>query len=212
MKFTMTAKKLLRGAAALLIAFAAVLPAFAAAAQTPPPDVAPMTGRRSFDLIGSGELNEGEIAISLAEIKSREDDSGEYIPSVWPVRFSDHGYISSYFGTRLDPVTGEGLEFHGGLDLADKPGTKIHASASGVVVDAYESDGFGLTILIDHGNGYQTRYSHCNSMLVEQGDQVKQGQIIATMGATGRVTGVHLDFRVYLNGEAIDPLLVLCEQ
>ncbi|MBR3557135.1 MAG: M23 family metallopeptidase [Oscillospiraceae bacterium] len=212
MSYRSPLKKLLRCTAALLIALAAVLPAVSAGAQNLPSDTAPMTGRRSFDLLGSSELHEAEVTISLEEIKAREDDSEEYVPHVWPVRFSDHGYISSYFGTRIDPVTGEGLAFHGGIDLADKPGTKIHASASGVVVDAYESEGFGLNILIDHGNGYQTRYSHCNSMLVEEGDTVKQGQVIATMGATGRVTGVHLDFRVYLDGEAIDPLLLLDEQ
>ena len=117
----------------------------------------------------------------------------------------------SPFGSRVDPVTGEGSEFHGGIDLADRPNTKIHASASGVVVEARDYGGYGLNILIDHGNGYQSRYSHCNSLLVSEGDEVRQGQVIATMGATGRVTGVHLDFRIYLDEEAIDPLILLDE-
>ena len=211
MNFSDSIRKLLRCTAALLIALAVVLPVVSAAAQDRPSETVPMTGRRSFDLLGSSELNEAEITLSLEEIKAREDDSDEYIPHVWPVRFSDHGYVSSYFGTRIDPVTGEGLEFHGGIDLADRPGTKIHASASGVVLDAYESEGYGLTILIDHCNGYQTRYSHCNSMLVAAGDTVSQGQVIATMGDTGRVTGVHCDFRIYLNEEAIDPMILLDE-
>lgn len=211
MNFSNPIRKLLRCTTALLIALAVVLPVVSVAAQDRPSETVPMTGRRSFDLLGSSELYEAEITLSLEEIKAREDNSDEYIPHVWPVRFSDHGYISSYFGTRIDPVTGEGLEFHGGIDLADKPGTKIHASASGVVLDAYESEGYGLTILIDHGNGYQTRYSHCNSMLVSAGDTVSQGQVIATMGDTGRVTGVHCDFRVYLNEEAIDPMILLDE-
>ena len=202
-------RKLLRCSAALLIVLAAVLPLFSAAAQDRPSETVPMTGRRSFDLLGSSELFEAEITISLEEIKAREDNTDEYIPHVWPVRFSEHGYISSNFGTRTDPLTGEGLVFHGGIDLADRPGSKIHASASGVVLDAYDSEGYGLTILIDHGNGYQTRYSHCNSMLVSAGDTVTQGQVIATMGDTGRVTGVHCDFRIYLNEEAIDPLILL---
>ena len=209
MNFSNTIRKLLRCSAALLIVLAAVLPLFSAAAQDRPSETVPMTGRRSFDLLGSSELFEAEITISLEEIKAREDNTDEYIPHVWPVRFSDHGYISSYFGTRTDPLTGEGLVFHGGIDLADRPGNKIHASASGVVLDAYDSEGYGLTILIDHGNGYQTRYSHCNSMLVSAGDTVTQGQVIATMGDTGRVTGVHCDFRIYLNEEAIDPLILL---
>ncbi len=209
MNFSNPIRKLLRCSAALLIVLAAVLPLFSAAAQDRPSETVPMTGRRSFDLLGSSELFEAEITISLEEIKAREDNTDEYIPHVWPVRFSEHGYISSNFGTRTDPFTGEGLVFHGGIDLADRPGSKIHASASGVVLDAYDSEGFGLTILIDHGNGYQTRYSHCNSMLVSAGDTVTQGQVIATMGDTGRVTGVHCDFRIYLNEEAIDPLILL---
>ena len=211
MKISTPVQKFMRCMAALLIALAVVLPAVSAGAQNLPTDTTPMTGRRSFDLLGSSELYEAEVTISLEEIKAREDNSDEYIPHVWPVRFSEHGYISSYFGTRVDPITGEGLVFHGGVDLADKPGTKIHASASGVVVDASESEGFGMNILIDHGNGYQSRYSHCNRMLVEKGDVVSQGQVIATMGATGRVTGVHLDFRIYLDEEAIDPLILLDE-
>ncbi len=175
-----------------------------------------MTGRRSFDVISSdaGKFD-GEITLSLEDLKAQvteEYDDMEDIPHVWPVHFSDHGMISSGFGTRDDPFTGEIGAYHAAVDLADKQGSKIHASASGVVVEATESEGFGLTILIDHGNGFETRYSHCNSLLVGAGDQVKQGQIIATMGDTGRTTGVHLDFRVYLNGNAIDPMTVLDEQ
>ena len=202
--------RILKSAAAILIAAFILTPVLSAGAEYLSPDkAAPMTGRRSFDLIGSSGLFESEVTLSLEEVKARKDDSEEYFPHVWPVRFSDHGYISSYFGLRIDPVTGEGSQFHSAIDLADKPGTKIHAAASGVVVEAYDSEGYGLNILIDHGNGYQTRYSHCNSMLVSAGDTVTQGQVIATMGNTGRVTGVHCDFRIYLNEEAIDPLILL---
>ena len=171
MRFGTPLRKLLRCLAALLIAAIAVIPALSAGAGYLVWDkAAPTTGRRGFDSISSSELYQAETTISLEELKAREDDTEEYIPHVWPVRFSDHGYISSYFGYRIDPVTGEGSEFHGGIDLADKLGTKIHASA------------------------------------------VSQGQVIATMGATGRVTGVHCDFRVYLDGTAIDPLTVLDEE
>ncbi len=214
MEISSPVKKLLRCIAALLIVAVAVLPALAASVWFSDVQAAPATGRRGFDQLSSAELYAAETTISLEELKAlaQEDDSEEYIPHVWPVRFSERGYISSYFGSRIDPVTGEGTEFHGGIDLADKPGTKIHASASGIVTEAYESSGYGLNIVIDHGNGYQTRYSHCNSLLVSEGDIVSQGQVIATMGATGRVTGVHLDFRVYLDGVAIDPLTMLDEQ
>ena len=213
MKFSNPIKKLLRCSLALLIVAAAAFPALTVAAEYLSPDKpAPMTGRRSFDLIGAEERRDSEFSLTLEEIKAREDMSEEYIPHVWPVRFSDHGYVSSRFGMRIDPVTGEGSEFHRGIDLADKLNTKIHAAASGVVIEAYDSEGYGLNILIDHGNGYQSRYSHCNCLLVSEGDTVSQGQVIATMGATGRVTGVHCDFRIYWDGTAIDPLTVLDEQ
>ena len=215
MNFSSPLRKLLRCAAALLIVAVLAVPALHARAHTPASrDAAPLTGRRSFDIISGSELFEAEVTISLEEIKAQEqeDSSEEFFPHVWPVRFSDHGYISSGYGSRIDPITGEGTEFHCGIDLADQLGTKIHAAASGTVVEAWEYRGFGLTILVDHGNGYETRYSHCNSLLVSVGDTVSQGQIIATMGATGRATGVHCDFRVYLHGETIDPMKVLDAQ
>lgn len=155
------------------------------------------------------------IALSLEELadaaalSAEEDDA--HLPHVWPVRFSESGLITSYFGNRTDPVTGESTEFHAGLDLADKLNSKIYAAGSGIVTEVESSAGYGLYLMIDHGNGYTTRYSHCSSILVEVGDEVTQGQIIATMGASGRVTGVHLDFRIYLDGEAVDPMLVLDE-
>jgi len=172
-----------------------------------------MSGRRSLDLITSGTsgYNKAEVTISLDDLKAKEENE-EYFPHVWPVSFSECGYISSFFGNRIDPINQDTVQFHAAIDLADKPNTKIHASASGIVIEAEESSGYGLNILIDHGNGYQTRYSHCNNLLVSVGDEVVQGQVIATMGATGRATGVHLDFRVYLDGNAIDPLTVLDEQ
>ena len=210
MRFSSPFQKLLRCMAALLIAAVAMMPALTAGVRSAGvlSSVLP-SGRGIYDRMqGDGKLYEAEVTLSLEELKAQEE-SEEYIPHVWPVRFSDHGYISSYYGTRIDPITGEGSEFHGGIDLADKLNTKIHASASGVVTEAEESSGYGLYILIDHGNGYQSRYSHCNSLLVSVGDEVRQGQIIATMGATGRVTGVHCDFRIYLDGAAIDPLTVL---
>ncbi len=217
MNFSSPLRKLLRCSAALLIIAVLAVPALSARAHTPASRAsAPLTGRRSFDILSGSELFEAEVTISLEEIKAQEqeqeDNSAEFFPHVWPVRFSDHGYVSSEYGSRIDPITGEGTEFHGGIDLADQLGTKIHAAASGTVVEAWEYRGFGLTILVDHGNGYETRYSHCNSLLVSVGDTVSQGQIIATMGATGRATGVHCDFRVYLDGETIDPMKVLDKQ
>ncbi len=214
MKHSISISTILRGAAAFLSA-AILLPVLSAGAVFTPAIDPGDTGMERIlwesaaPEAGSGSAEAG-LVLSLEDVKSRlESSENERVPHIWPVRFSEAGYISSYFGSRIDPVTGEDTQFHGGIDLADKPNTKIHAAAAGTVVEATESSGYGLTLLIDHGNGYQSRYSHCSGLLVEEGDEVSQGQIIATMGATGRVTGVHLDFRISLDGELIDPLKVL---
>ena len=206
-----TLKSILRGAAALLCAGALMFPLLSAAAAYQPNNWGDSAGAVGSEGIEPWEtdFNDG-IAINLDELKA-EDPEDEYVPHVWPVRFSEVGYLSSGYGSRIDPVTGESNEFHAGIDLADKPNTKIHASASGIVTEAHESSGYGLTILIDHGNGYTSRYSHCSSLLVAVGDEVSQGQVIALMGSTGRATGVHLDFRIYVNGSTVNPLTVLDE-
>lgn len=155
----------------------------------------------------------GAIAPTLDEqaalLQMQNEEALTYIPHAWPVHFSEIGIITSYFGYRINPTEGVGTEFHGGVDLADKPNSKIFAAGTGTVVEAEENGGYGLTILIDHGNGYQSRYCHCSSLMVSVGDSVRQGEIIATMGRTGRATGVHLDFRVYIDGSLVDPLEIL---
>ncbi len=212
MKFTSMIKPLLRSISALVSA-AILLPTLSVGAAFSP---AADPGDLGMDLIPLEETVSSSdpaapaegLILSLEDVKARLDGE-EYIPHVWPVRFTDHGYISSYYGNRLDPVTEEYTQFHGGLDLADKPNTRIHASAAGTVIRTEEDESFGLTLVIDHGNGYETRYSHCSLLLVEEGDEVSQGQVIASMGATGRATGIHLDFRVYWEGTLMDPMLVL---
>ena len=200
--------------AALLLVLALLIPALGAAA-CPIYTVSGRMAVQDLDLL-EVEPDSPMDAVALSLDAFVPVDESLYVPHVWPVRFSESGLITSYFGTRGDPfLSGDGsaesgsVEFHAGLDLADKLNSKIYAAASGVVIEAECSGGYGLYLLIDHGNGYTTRYSHCSSLLVEVGDDVAQGQIIATMGATGRATGVHLDFRIYVDGEAIDPLTVL---
>lgn len=152
----------------------------------------------------------GALAHTLDEAEALLAESDTYIPHVWPVEFSEVGYISSCYGPRLDPVTGESIRFHAGVDLADRSGSKIYAAAAGTVAKLENDwDGLGLNLVIDHGNGYTTRYSHLSGALAEEGDLVEQGQLIALMGSSGYSTGSHLDFRVYLDGLPIDPMGVL---
>ena len=120
-----------------------------------------------------------------------------------PVR-SGEGWVSSRYGRRTDPFTGRG-SWHNGFDIAGPVGTDIMAVAGGVVVFSGTNGGFGLFIEINHGNGYVTRYAHCDELLVKVGDVVSRGQLIAKMGNTGRSTGPHLHLEVLKDGKSLDP-------
>ncbi len=119
-----------------------------------------------------------------------------------PVR---QGWVSSPFGRRTDPFTGQ-LAWHSGIDFATSAaGADIIAVAAGVVTAAGERDGYGLALDINHGNGYVTRYGHAEKLLVGVGDIITKGQAIALVGSTGRSTGPHVHFEVYKHGRVVDP-------
>jgi murein DD-endopeptidase MepM/ murein hydrolase activator NlpD len=114
------------------------------------------------------------------------------------------GYLSSLFGYRTDPMSGR-REFHEGLDFAGKVGTPVVTVAAGIVTWSGPHYGYGNLIEISHGNGYVTRYAHNNKNLVNLGEKVDKGEVIATMGSTGRSTGTHVHFEVIYNGRHVDP-------
>ena len=116
------------------------------------------------------------------------------------------GAISSYFGERSDPFTGE-EGFHKGLDFAGTAGEPVVAVAAGIVTWAGDRSGYGTLVEINHGNGYITRYAHNESTLVAVGQSVTRGERIALMGSTGHSTGPHVHFEVLHNGTQIDPLI-----
>ena len=126
----------------------------------------------------------------------------EIKPSGRPVR---EGYISSYFGERMDPFNGEDA-FHKGVDFASDAGTDVLAVASGIVTWAGPREGYGNLVELNHGNGYVTRYGHAARTLVTVGDEVERGQAVAVVGSTGRSTGPHVHFEVLRNGHQVDPL------
>lgn len=114
------------------------------------------------------------------------------------------GWISSYFGMRNDPFSGK-RTMHKGMDFAGKEGADVVSVAAGVVTWAGERYGYGNLVEINHGKGYVTRYGHNENILVEIGDRIKQGQVIATMGSTGRSTGPHVHFEVLHKGKSENP-------
>ena len=124
------------------------------------------------------------------------------IPSQKPV---DNVDFTSGFGVRSDPFRG-GAAMHAGVDIRGPHGTPIYATADGVVGRAGRAAGYGNLVELDHGRGIQTRYGHLSSMLVQAGQRVKRGQLIARMGSTGRSTGNHLHYEVRLDGSAVNPM------
>ncbi|GIX35871.1 MAG: peptidase [Lysobacteraceae bacterium] len=123
------------------------------------------------------------------------------LPAGLPVRA---GYASSRFGLRTDPFTGKS-EFHRGVDFSGPLGSDVLAVADGVVVFSGRHPGYGNMVDIDHGNGYMTRYAHNQKNLVEPGQRVRAGDVIAKMGSTGRATGVHVHFEVWINDRPVNP-------
>jgi len=122
-------------------------------------------------------------------------------PSIKPV----NGWITSRFGYRKSPFTGK-RSFHSGLDISNRKGTKIIATADGKITFASRKMYYGNLVTIDHGYGKATRYAHLKKILVKRGQKVKRGDVIATLGNTGQSTGPHLHYEVRINGAPINPL------
>lgn len=140
---------------------------------------------------------------SLQELQAYFQDQKSLlasVPSVWPVR----GWVTSDFGSRLDPYTSERV-MHAGLDIAGPHGKEIIAPSDGTVVFAGLEGGYGNVLVIDHGYGIKTRYGHLASIGVKPGEKVKRGDQIAMLGNTGRSTGPHLHYEVRVNGIAQNP-------
>ncbi len=134
-------------------------------------------------------------------LRDRKIDNA-LLPSGMPVA---QGYIASGFGDRSDPFDGHAA-IHMGVDFSAPEGTPVSAVADGVVTYAGERSGYGNVVEIDHGNGYMTRYAHNSAFIVEVGTRVHAGQVIAKVGSTGRSTGPHCHFEVWLNGRAVNPM------
>lgn len=127
-------------------------------------------------------------------------------PAIQPIGMKDLIRFGSSFGTRLHPILGV-VRPHEGIDLTASRGTNIYATADGVVTQAgYRAGGFGKKVLIDHGYGYETLYGHCDEVLVEPGQKVKRGELIARVGSTGLSKSPHLHYEVHVNGRPVDPI------
>jgi murein DD-endopeptidase MepM/ murein hydrolase activator NlpD len=114
------------------------------------------------------------------------------------------GRVTSAFGWRSDPFNGK-VKFHRGTDVRMAYGQGVKSAAGGKITFVGEQSGYGLTVMVDHGNGVESRYAHLSSAVVRQGEVVESGQVIARSGNSGRSTGPHLHFEVLADGKAVAP-------
>jgi murein DD-endopeptidase MepM/ murein hydrolase activator NlpD len=142
------------------------------------------------------ELSFNELLKFLREQKSLLAAT----PSIWPVQ----GWVTSEFGSRENPF-GPGAEFHKGLDIATRMGKEVIAPADGLVVEAAHRSDDGHIVRIDHGYGVSSSYAHLSKSAVKQGIRVKRGDLIGYVGDTGRSTGTHLHYGVYVNNVPVNP-------
>ncbi|MGE5606243.1 MAG: M23 family metallopeptidase [Bacteroidota bacterium] len=125
----------------------------------------------------------------------------DHTPSIWPVV----SYITSSFGKRVHPVLKYNRK-HVGIDMGAASGTKVAATAAGVVSFAGWRGGYGYAVMINHQNGFQTLYAHNSKLLVSIGQSISKGQTISLSGNTGITTGPHLHYEVYINGKPVNPV------
>jgi murein DD-endopeptidase MepM/ murein hydrolase activator NlpD len=171
-----------------------------------------MSGRRvdpTLDEINSQLQNvnktQSELISNFEEISKYITDQREVYRAT-PVNWPTEGRITSGYGARKSPFDPSNGDFHQGLDIANKLGTPVFATADGTVQVASWQGGYGRLIVIDHGRGFRTYYGHNSELLVQKGDHVRRGQMISKMGTSGHSTGYHLHYEVWHNGRVTNPM------
>ncbi|SEO43451.1 M23 family metallopeptidase [Aquisalimonas asiatica] len=156
--------------------------------------------------VSPGEETLKRIRREQEEIHAARDTFSDGTPETMALTLPAEGRFSSPFGLRRY-FNDQPRNPHSGLDIANETGTPIAAPLGGEVVETGDYFFNGKTVFVDHGNGFVTMYCHLDEIQVSTGDRVARGDTLGTIGATGRVTGPHLHWTVYLNGQAVDPLL-----
>jgi murein DD-endopeptidase MepM/ murein hydrolase activator NlpD len=143
-------------------------------------------------------LRTTNLARRQRNIFSRSDVN--VLPSVWPV----NGRLMGGYGVRSDPFSGEGA-MHTGVDISAPQGTAVRVTADGIVIHAGWNGGYGRCVIVDHGNNYQTWYAHLSRMDVIEGQEIRQGEVLGAVGASGRATGAHLHYEVRIGSTPVNP-------
>lgn len=146
---------------------------------------------------------------ALGTDSSLSSSSPSQLPSasglISPIGSNWRSLVTSEFGPRIDPINGKAT-VHTGIDLGVPTGTQVRAAKDGTVTKvAWDPDGYGNYLMIDHGGGLVTLYGHCSKIFTSVGQRVKVGDVVALSGNTGHSTGSHLHFEVRVNGQAVNP-------
>jgi murein DD-endopeptidase MepM/ murein hydrolase activator NlpD len=130
----------------------------------------------------------------------------QHLPTIFPVASANLSNMSSKYGIRINPITKD-TTWHRGIDINSKKGTPVFASAAGRVIYAKRDGGYGNLVVIDSGNGITTKFGHLNSIAVMEGQIVYQGEIIGTVGSTGKSTGNHLHYEILNKNKSMNPYM-----
>lgn len=132
-------------------------------------------------------------------------------PSINPISSADPSWLTSSYGYRMDPFT-HLRSAHQGIDIAGPYGLEVHCTGEGTVVLAtFNRYGYGKEVVVDHGYGYTSRYAHLQDIMVEKGQKLKRGEVLGTLGSSGRSTGPHLHYEIRKNGRAVNPMYFFYE-
>ena len=141
----------------------------------------------------------------LVKLAQGQEERIKHIPAIQPVSNKDLKRTASGYGYRIDPIY-KTTKFHQGMDFSANVGTPVYVTGNGRVVETGWQQGFGNTVVIDHGYDYKTRYGHLSKILVRKGQEVIRGEEIAEVGNTGKSTGPHLHYEVLYKGKAQNPI------
>lgn len=174
-------------------------------------EIAQMTNSQlSADLSLKVDVLENELYVQaksydeVLELAKTQEIRMENIPAIQPVLNKDLKRVASGYGVRIDPVY-HVRKFHQGMDFTAPTGTEVFATGNAKVSFVGWKQGYGNTVILDHGFGYQTLYAHLFKALVRKGQKVRRSDIIALVGNTGKSTGPHLHYEVRLHGKPVDP-------
>lgn len=141
----------------------------------------------------------------VVKMCKNQDEMLKCIPAIQPISNKDLRQTASGYGTRIDPIYGT-TKFHSGMDFSAHPGTDVYATGNGTVIKAGWETGYGNTIIIDHGFGYRTWYAHLQDFRTNVGKKVVRGEVIGSVGSTGKSTGPHLHYEVHVKGQIVNPV------